>query len=149
VSTSRRKAVTISGECLMYMSFASDITGVAPVDCIIDEETNSIIFLVPEGTAGKFVGKGGRNVRRLSKVLGKRIEVVEMSNDLKSMVQNIFLQAHVLSTMLRVTANGSKILHVRVKPEDRGLAIGKNGRNVRKATLILSRHFGIDKVVIE
>jgi len=37
---------------------------------------------------------------------------------------------------------------VRVKEEQKGAAIGKGGRNVKRARLILQRLFNIDKVIV-
>ncbi|HDD25984.1 MAG TPA: NusA-like transcription termination signal-binding factor, partial [Acidilobales archaeon] len=45
-------------------------------------------------------------------------------------------------------ANGRKILFVTVDPRDKGLAIGKGGRNVNKARLVLKRYYDIDVVTI-
>ena len=33
-------------------------------------------------------------------------------------------------------------------PKEKGIAIGKNGRNIQKTRLLTFRHFGIEKVVI-
>lgn len=43
---------------------------------------------------------------------------------------------------------GHRIAVVTVEPKDRGLAIGKNGKNVARARLLAVRHFGINDVVI-
>ena len=64
------------GEELRYMALLHDVTGVSAKDCIIDEEDSTIIFIVPPGQAGIAVGSKGRNVRRISKILGRRIEIV-------------------------------------------------------------------------
>ncbi|HDH07181.1 MAG TPA: NusA-like transcription termination signal-binding factor, partial [Thermoproteales archaeon] len=37
---------------------------------------------------------------------------------------------------------------VSVPPADKGLAIGKNGRNISRARIIAKRYFDIEKIVI-
>ncbi len=138
--------IVITEKELRYMSLLNDITGVSARDCIIDEENGTIIFVVPPGQAGIAVGYKGRNVKRLSKILGKRIEIVEWADSLEDLVKNLFLPARVIAINLNRTPDGRRILYVKVNPSDRGVAIGKNGRNVRKARLILKRYYGIDVV---
>ena len=130
------------------MALFSDVTGVDVRDCIIDPDTGTIVFVVPPGKAGLAIGSRGANVRRLSKILGKRIEVVEWADNLEDFVKNLFLPARVLGTSLMKLRDGKKVLYVRVNPDDKGLAIGKGGRNVNKAKTILKRYFDIDVVSI-
>jgi N utilization substance protein A len=130
------------------MALFSDITGVDVRDCVIEPETGAIVFIVPPGKAGLAIGNRGVNVKRLSKILGKRIEVVEWADNLEDFVKNLFLPARVLGTSLMKLKDGKKVLYVRVNPEDKGLAIGKSGKNVNKAKTILKRYFDIDVVSI-
>jgi len=132
--------VKLTAEELRYIALLSDITGVSAKDCIIDDDTGTIVFVVPPGQAGLAVGAKGRNVKRLSKILGRRVEIVEWADTLENFVKNIFLPARVLGIRLNKMPDGRKMLYVRVAPEDRGIAIGRGGRNVAKAKLILKRY---------
>lgn len=139
--------VKLTSEELRYIALLQDLTGVSVHDCIVSEENNTVIYIVAPGQAGLAVGKGGANVKRLSKILGKRIEVVEYADDLEGLVRNLFLPARVLNTRL-VSVNSKKVLYVTVDPKDKGVAIGKDGRNVVKARLVLKRYYDIDVVSI-
>lgn len=139
--------VKITSEELRYITLLQDLTGVSVHDCIISDENSTIIYIVAPGQAGLAVGKGGANVKRLSKILGRRIEIVEYADNLEGLVRNLFLPARVLSTRL-VSVNGKKVLYVTVDPKDKGIAIGKDGRNVIKARLVLKRYYDIDVVSI-
>jgi len=140
--------VKLTAEELRYIALLSDITGVSAKDCIIDDDTGTIVFVVPPGQAGLAVGAKGRNVKRLSKILGRRVEIVEWADTLEDFVKNIFLPARVLGIRLNKMPDGRKVLYVRVAPEDRGIAIGRGGRNVAKAKLILKRYYDIDVVSV-
>ncbi|MCE4604773.1 MAG: NusA-like transcription termination signal-binding factor [Aeropyrum sp.] len=132
---------------LRYISVFHSITGVTVYRCIVDEENNRLIFLVSEGEAGRAIGKGGRYVKLLREVLGKDVEVVEYSSNLNRMVRNLFPGIEIENINLR-ERDGAKQVIVRVKEEQKGAAIGKGGRNVKRARLILQRLFNIDKVIV-
>jgi len=139
--------IVLSPDEFRYMQVFHDITGVMPIDCIIDNEYDRIIFLVKSEEVGKAVGKRGSKVRWLKDALKKNIEIVGYSDKLNELVANILAPAKVTSVRVASTSNG-KIAYVKVDPRHKGIAIGKEGRNVAKARLILKRHFGIDSVVI-
>ncbi len=140
--------VRLTMEELRYMTLFNDVTGVAPRDCIIDEERNTIVFIVDAGRSGQAIGRRGSNVRQLSRLLGKNVEVIEWAENLEDFVKNIFMPARVLGIKLVTSPTGRKILYVTVDPKDKGIAIGKNGKNVAKARLVLKRYYGIDTIVI-
>lgn len=140
--------VKITADELRYMALLHDVTGVSARDCIIDNESNSVIFIVPPGQAGLAVGSGGRNARRLSKILGRRIEIIEWADTLEDFIKNIFLPARVRGIKLNKLQDGKKILYVYVDPKDKGVAIGKNGRNVNKARIVLKRYYDIETVTV-
>ena len=133
---------------IKYISLFQDVTGASVRDCIIDDDNNRIIFLVRPGEVGLAIGRGGINIKRLRKLLEKDIEVVEYAEKLEDLVINALMPARVKSVKLVKTANGRKVVYVTVDPKDKGIAIGKGGRNVSKAKLILKRYFDVDSVVI-
>ncbi len=139
--------IKLTPDELKYMAVFQDVTGAVSKDCIIDEENNRIIILVKQGQMGMAIGKGGSNVKKLKKILGKEIEVVEYDENLEALVKNIMSPARVRSVKL-VQGNSKKVVYINVEPSDKGLAIGKNGRNVVRAKLILKRYMDVDSVVI-
>ncbi|MEM1686019.1 MAG: NusA-like transcription termination signal-binding factor [Acidilobaceae archaeon] len=130
-----------------YMSVFSEITGATPVRCVIDNENSRLLFLVGKGELGKAVGRGGRNIKILSDLFRKPVEVYEFSEDLHEMIKNLFVGVNILEINVTVR-NEEKIVSIRVKEEDKGKAIGKNGRNVRRANIILGKLFGVSRVII-
>ncbi|MGC9148601.1 MAG: NusA-like transcription termination signal-binding factor, partial [Sulfolobales archaeon] len=59
---------------MRYISLFQDLTGVTVRDCIVDNDSGTIIFIVKEGEGALAVGKGGSNVKMAKKLLGKNIE---------------------------------------------------------------------------
>ena len=140
--------IKLTPEELRHMALLQDLTGVTVRDCIIDTNSNTVIYIVNPGQAGIAVGRNGVNVKRLREILNKNVEIVEWADSLEDLVKNLFLPARVLGMKLLSAANGRKILFVTVDPRDKGLAIGKGGRNVNKARLVLKRYYDIDVVTI-
>ncbi|NPA84570.1 MAG: NusA-like transcription termination signal-binding factor [Crenarchaeota archaeon] len=130
-----------------YMQTFATLTGVTPVDCIVDNQFDRIVFLVRPEDVGKAIGKRGFMVRKLREIFKKQIEIVPYSENIEEMVKNALAPARVMGVRVVETPRG-KVVYVRVNPKDKGVAIGKDGRNVNKARLILKRHFDVDSLVV-
>uniref|UniRef100_A0A7C2ZNX4 Probable transcription termination protein NusA n=1 Tax=Ignisphaera aggregans TaxID=334771 RepID=A0A7C2ZNX4_9CREN len=137
----------LSMDELRYISLFQDMTGVTPKDCVVSDELNVVMFIVDSDKVGQAVGRKGTNVRHLSRLIGKDVEVVGWAEDLETFVKNIFTPARVYRVQL-IDGKDRRTVHVYVDPKDKGLAIGKNGRNVAKARILLNRYFSVDTVVI-
>ena len=137
----------ITLEELRYISVFQELTGVTVYRCLVDEEFNRLIFLVGKGEAGRAIGRNGSKVRALKEILGRDIEVVEYSEDLKEMVKNLFPGVRIRSIQIS-KRGGGVMIRLSVEEEDKGVAIGRNGKNVKRARLVLSRLFGVERVVI-
>ena len=139
--------IRLTAEEMRYMALLQDLTGAIARDCIIDDENNRVIFIVRPGDAGKAIGRRGSNINRLRRLLGREIEVIEYADGLEDLVKNIFAPARVLSIRL-VKRNGRNILYVVVDPADKGKAIGRGGKKVAIARIVLKRYHNIDEVKI-
>ena len=137
----------ITPEELRYLSILEELTGALGIRCIIDDENNRLIFLVKETDVGKAIGKGGKNVKLMRVRLKKNIEIGPYGDDLESMVRNLFPSVKILGIDVS-ERNGEKQVTVRVAEEDKGKAIGKEGRNIKRARLVLQKLYGISSVVV-
>lgn len=86
---------------------------------------------------GLAIGRKGSNIRKMQRVLGKRIEMVEYSPEIETFAKNVFKPANVVGT--RRGEDGK--LAVYIDKNDLGIAIGKGGCTIEKARLLLSRYF--------
>ncbi len=138
----------ITPEELRYLSILEELTGALGIRCIIDEDNNKLIFLVKDADMGKAIGKGGKNVKLLRALLKKNIEIVAYSNELEEMVKNLFPSIRILGIDY-ITRGDSKTVVVKVPEEDKGRAIGREGKNIKRAKLVLQKLFGVSSVVIK
>ncbi|NYT05768.1 MAG: NusA-like transcription termination signal-binding factor [Methanomicrobiales archaeon] len=138
--------IVLNEQTLSLMAQFEEITGAGSRDCIIDDRNERLIFVINPGEMGRAIGKQGSSIKKASDVLGKRIEVVEYSADPIQFLKNCFLPAQVLSIEFGENDDGEKIARVDVREEDRGIAIGKAGKNIFKAKRLAQRQHDIADV---
>jgi len=141
--------VKLTTEEMQYISLFESITGASARDCVIDDTANRLIFLVNPGQIGLAIGRDGKNIRQLRNLLKKTIEVIEYAPSLNTFIKNCFRFAKIKQIRLEENKDGRKILYVTVAPHQRGLAIGKNKRNITRAKILAKRHFDIDDIILE
>jgi len=141
-------SIKLSEEQIRFISLFENITGAVARDCIIDNESERIIFIVKPGNIGLAIGKAGINIKRVREFLHKAIDVVEYADNELKFVENTLSPAKIKSVTVQEKRDGRRIAMVTVDSKDRGIAIGKNGRNVARARLLAKRHYNIDDVII-
>ena len=125
-----------------YIEELRILTKSTALDCIIDDRFDRVIYIVKQGDMGLAIGKKGDNIKRLQNVLGKRVEMVEYSEDRDEFVTNIFKPAEV-DRVEQDSTTGQLNIYVKRK-SDLGIAIGKGGCNIEKARLLTRRFFGLE-----
>jgi N utilization substance protein A len=122
-----------------YIEELRILTKSTAIDCLLDERFDRIIYVIRPGDMGLAIGKKGENIRRMQKVLGKKIEMVEYSEDDGEFMANMFRPA----IISRVAEDGDGKVNIIIgKKVDLGIAIGRGGANVEKARLLFRRFFG-------
>ncbi len=137
--------ITFNEKTLRYISLFEEVTDTKVKDCIDIPE--KVIFLVKEGSIQKAIGKGGKNVTRVSNKIDRNIHVIEYSDDAEKLLESIFYSYGVKDVTIE-DKNGVKHATVEVKPENKARAIGKNGRNLSIARKIMMRHSDISSVSV-
>lgn len=140
--------IVLNEQSLQLMKQFEDITGAGSRDCIIDEKNDRLIFVINPGDMGRAIGKQGTSIKKAAEDLGKKIEVVEFSNEAEEFIKNCFLPARVISVDITENDEGEFIALVDVADEDRGIAIGKGGKNIFKANKLAERQHDIVNVQI-
>jgi N utilization substance protein A len=122
-----------------YIEELRILTKSTAIDCLMDERFDRIIYVIRPGDMGLAIGKKGENIKRMQKVLGKKIEMVEYSESPDEFIANMFRPA--LLSMVKKDEAG-RVSIVLQKKSDLGIAIGRGGANVEKARLLFRRFFG-------
>lgn len=114
---------------------------------VLDEE-DRIVFVVEEGHLGKAIGKGAINLKRLRENLGKDVVLIGFAADREAFVKNVFHKFKVESVEWE-DRNGDIIAHVKLPQEEKGKAIGKGGKNIQLARMLMKRHHQVADVSLE
>jgi len=133
---------------MRYISLFESITGANVKDCIVNEEQSRVIFVVKEGEIGMAIGRGGRNIHTLERMTGKKHEIIEYSERPAQFIKNALKPAMVKEVRITERPNGKTMAVVTVNPKDKGVAIGKNGRNAERLRFLAKRYFEIENVSI-
>ena len=133
---------------MRYIALFENISGASVKDCIIDEEGGRAIFIVNQGQVGVAIGKGGRNIHTLERMTGKKHEIIEYSEDPVQFIKNALKPAAVREVRVTDRTDGKKMAVVTINPKDKGVAIGKNGKNAERLRFLAKRYFDIQNVSI-
>lgn len=139
--------IVLTEDCMRLISQFERLTGAGSRDCVMDDRNNRLIFVVNPGEMGLAIGKKGASIKKAMEVMGKKIEVVEYSPSPEQFLKNCFLPAQVTSVVIEPSDDGP-VAHIEVKPEDRGIAIGKEGKNIFKAKKLALRQHNISDVTL-
>jgi len=140
--------IKITSNEMRYIALFESVSGASVKDCIIDEEQARAIFIVNKGQVGVAIGRGGRNIHVLEKMTGKRHEIIEYSEDPVQFIKNALKPATVREVRITERPDGKTMAVVTVNPKDKGVAIGKNGRNAERLRFLAKRYFQIQNVSI-
>lgn len=137
-------AITLSDEARRYIALFDDHTDVTAIDCLVDDEFDRVVFVVPSGTMGQAIGPGGKRVKRVERAVGRDVELVEGADRASDFVANALAPAAVYN--VTISKNDETIAYAEVDAADRGVAIGADGRNIELARRLANRHFDVDGI---
>jgi N utilization substance protein A len=140
--------IKITCDEMRYIALFESVSGAGVKDCIIDEEHGRAIFIVNQGQVGVAIGRGGRNIHTLERMTGKKHEIIEYSEDPQQFIRNALKPAAVREVRITERMDGKKMAVVTVNPKDKGVAIGKNGKNAERLRFLAKRYFDIQNVSI-
>lgn len=133
----------MTNEELQYMSLFGSFVKASPLDCIISDD--SVTFVVSQDWKASLDRVERDALSQLSKILKKRISIVKLSEDLTAFVREAFAPVNVEKVTV-IEHGGRRGVQVKVPASKKGLAIGREGSNVKRVRTLLNRYFQIDEV---
>jgi N utilization substance protein A len=125
-----------------YIEELRILTRATAFDCIIDDRFDRVIYVIKPGDMGLAIGKNGDNIKKMLRVLGRRVEMVEFDENREAFIANMFKPAAISSIRFGVP---DEIIEVAVdQQEELALAIGRGGSTIEKARMLVSRFYGKD-----
>jgi len=140
--------VKLSMDGIRYIALFEKITGAGAKDCYEDTENNRLLFVVKNGDMGLAIGKGGEHINTVKKAINKFIEITEHSDDPVIFIKNAFHPIILKNINIKII-DGKRIAYVEVPTKEKGLAIGRDGKNIEKVKKLSLRHHNIGDVIIQ
>jgi transcription termination/antitermination protein NusA len=140
--------IKITADEMRYIALFESISGASVKDCIIDDAEGRVIFIVNPGQVGVAIGKAGRNIHTLERMTQKKVEIIEYSESETEFIKNALKPAQVREVRVTEKTDGKKMAVVTINPKDKGIAIGKNGKNAERLRFLAKRYFDIQNVSI-
>ena len=140
--------IKLTSDELRLISLFQSITSANARDCVVDEKMDRVIFIVNKGQMGLAIGKGGATIKQLQNVVGKKVELVEYSDDPSEFIRNILNTEMINEIKINDKIDGTKQAIVIVDAKKKGVVVGREGRNAEKARLLAKRYFQISNVLI-
>ncbi len=140
--------IKLTSNELNLISLFSSVTNASVRDCIVDDKMDRVIFVVNKGQMGLAIGKGGATIKQLQNVVGRKVELVEFSDDASEFVRNMLNADLVSDVRISDRPDGTKQAVVTVDAKKKGAVVGREGRNAEKARLLAKRYFQITNVLI-
>ncbi|MEM0384143.1 MAG: NusA-like transcription termination signal-binding factor [Candidatus Caldarchaeum sp.] len=142
------EGIKLTEKEMKYIQMFETVTGATVVDCV--EEGETLTFIVRQGEMRKALSNKGSKIKELVRVFKKRIKVVEFTTDASAFIKNLLYPAEVIDPVkISERPDGRTVAMVTVNPRDKGVAIGKDGKNINLVRLLAKRHFNIDHISIQ
>ena len=138
--------IVITQDTLKKVQLVTNITSARVKDCVDEEDI--VVFIIEKGDISLAVGRKGEHVIRLKKLFSKTVQMIEFSEDPKVFLKNVFRNYGVTEVDIETKDDGQIHATVHVDPKEKGRAIGKNARNLKRARNILARHHNVGSVSV-
>ncbi len=132
----------LTDDARQHLALFEEVTGASGRDCLIDGER--LLLVVPSGEMSDAIGPNGAHVKRFERRVGKSVRLVEGADDPETFVANALAPAAVYN--VTISENEDTVAYVEVASEDRGVAIGTEGRTIEDARALAKRHVDVDDV---
>jgi len=140
--------IKLATDEIRYIGLFESMTGATVKDCIFEDNKNKIVYVVKEGDMGLAIGKNGANAQKVKETLNKSIDIIEYSEDPVKFIKNIIWPVNVKSIHVSERRDGKKVAVLDINKKDKGLVIGKEGKNIDRIKNLLKRHHNVDDIMI-
>ena len=134
--------VTLSDDARRYLALFEDETEAGARDCLVLDDR--VVVLVAAGEMGRAIGPDGQNVRAVEEKIGRSVQLVEDADTPEAFVASALAPAAVRH--VTISEQNDRVAYAEVPEDDRGVAIGRDGRNIETARLLAERHHDVDDI---
>lgn len=133
---------TLDMKFIRYLNLFERVTKVRTQHCF--NYNSTIIFVVPKQLMAKALGEGGKNVKKLSEILEKKVKVISVPNGKEDIER--FISAIVYPVKFKNIEVRDDAVVISAGMQSRAALIGRNKSRLNDMKKILEQYFGIKEV---
>lgn len=135
---------TLDMRFIRYLNLFEKITKLRIKDCFF--YNNAMIFVVPTVFVSKAIGEGGKNVKKLSQILGKRVKIVTLPHDINDAEK--FISDIINPVKFKSLEIADNEIIINAGRESKAALIGRNKIRLKEMKMIVKQYFGKELRII-
>lgn len=135
---------TIDMQDIRHLNLFSQITRINTTFCMNYNKT--LIFAVPKNLLNKALGEQGRNIKKMSEILGTKVKIIPSPRgitDVKSFIENLIKPV----TFKSLEIKGNEMT-ITAGPQNKAMLIGRNKQRLIELQKIVKDYFGKELKII-
>ncbi|RLG15813.1 MAG: NusA-like transcription termination signal-binding factor [Candidatus Nanohalarchaeota archaeon] len=110
-------------------------------------ENNTLYFVVKTNNFKNLIGKNGIEIKKLQKKMNQNIIIYKHTENAEEFTKNMLPIPAKKITLIE--NNQQKTITIETEKRNKGLLIGRGGKNINIIKIFLKRQFNIDNIKIE
>ena len=131
-------------QVMRYINLFARVSRIAPKHCFIYNST--IVFVVPEDKVSQAIGENGKNIRKMSEIIQRKVRVVLMPNGVEDAEK--FISTVVYPTQIKnIELEGNNLI-INAGNQSKAMLIGRNRTRFDEMRRIVKNYFGKELKII-
>ncbi len=129
---------TIDMRHIRYINLFAKISYVSPTHCFV--YNSIIIFVVPEKKVSRAIGDNGKNIKKASEILDKKVKVVSSPNGIEDAEK--FISTIIYPAQMKGVEIKDNQLIINAGSQNKAMLIGRNKARLDEMRTIVKSYFG-------
>jgi len=134
----------IDMQMMRYINLFDRVSNVKTTKCFL--YNNTIIFAVPKPMLSRSIGPGASNIYRIQDQLGKRVKVIEESNDISDVED--FIKAIVAPVNFKSLEIVDRVIVLTAGSQSKAALLGRNKRRYEELKKIIHDVYGFEFKIV-
>ena len=129
---------TIDMQVMRYINLFAKVSKISSKHCFI--YNNAIIFVVPASKVSQAIGENGKNIKKMSEILEKKVKVVLLPKGIEDAEKFITTIIYPLEIKNIEIQDGYLIINAGM--QSKAMLIGRNKVRLKEMRKIINNYFG-------
>lgn len=137
-------SIKYTNDDIMIITTFENITKSHVVDYA--NEDGTLYFVIKTDNFRKLIGKNGSNIKEIQKKMNQNLRIYEHSDSIEQFTKNLIPVP--LKKIDITEKDKKKTISIETEKRNKGLLIGRGGKNINIIKTFLKRQFNIDSIKI-